>query len=105
MTKDEIKACGKPPPILNPFTGCCKCILAGVFKGLPAKGEKFDFKAMFEPDHNHAKVNSPEGDFPKLKEDHFWICTKVDSCRANTRPMALMGDANRSLFNPWTFDI
>merc|ERR1711924_427048 len=46
-------------------------------------------------------------EFKKLVADHFWLCTKADSSRSyyEGRKDALMGDANRSLYGPWTYDV
>merc|ERR1711988_112131 len=94
---------GKPPGILNPFTGCCSCILKGVFEGMAPKMQKYDFSDMLGDDSTNPGTRA--GAWPDFCKDNFWVCTKVDSCRGNKNPQALMGDAYRSLFNPWTFDI
>merc|ERR1719231_1501250 len=58
---------------------------------------------MFGPDSKHPKISTAA--WSDFCQDNFWVCTKGDSMRGNNRGNALMGDAYRSLFNAWKYDI
>jgi pimeloyl-ACP methyl ester carboxylesterase len=100
MTKEEKKKVGAPPGIMNPQKGCCGCILRSVFLGLPKGIAKHDFGPAFDPDFKdkHAKKR-----FDLMLLDDFWIASKCDALLGFTKGEALMGDAIRSLCNPWKF--
>lgn len=102
MTAEAAVRVGRPPSVLHPRTGCCGCILRSAFADFSPKGQKYDFSAHF-----HDEFSNPESipQWDVMKTDPFWVSIKVDSFRAFTRPAALMGDANRSLYGPWEYDI
>merc|ERR1719231_1015641 len=37
--------------------------------------------------------------------DPFWVSMKVDDCLGFNRPEALLGDAYRTLFGAWPYDV
>ncbi|CAD7964092.1 unnamed protein product [Amoebophrya sp. A120] len=102
MDKKTVGKVGKPPKCLDPFTGCCGCIIRGEFHKYVPKNQNYDFKLAFS---RESTLPTCKIGWEKLKADPFWVCTKVDSFLAYNRGDALMGDAARSLFNPWMFDI
>ena len=100
MTKEEKKNVGAPPGILHPTRGCLGCILRGVFTGMPAKIKKHNFEDSFGPDYKNKKAQKR---IEQVLADDFWIASKIDGLLGNMRGGALMGDAIRSLCNPWLY--
>lgn len=102
MSKKQVSAVGRPPSFLNPATGCCGCILRKSFAAFGKQAQKYDFKNCLQEEATSAKCKPV---WAELKEDPFWVCTKVDSYLANHDPQALLGDANRSLCSAWLYDL
>lgn len=102
MGKDVVKKVGRPPGCLNPHKGCCGCILRNEFVKPVKAFAKYDFAMMLKYDHDDKRC-APR--FQEMTKDHFWICCKVDSCRSFTRPEAQLGDAYRTLFRKWPYDV
>jgi pimeloyl-ACP methyl ester carboxylesterase len=100
MTKAEKQKIGAPPGILHPTRGCCGCILRSVFTGMPSKLKKHNFSDAFEPDYKNKKAKKR---LEQMLADDFWIASKLDGLLGNMRGEALMGDAIRTLCNPWLY--
>lgn len=63
---------------------------------------RYDFTAPTKDDRNDPRAA------PRWKEwtsDPFWVQMKVDDCLGFNRPDALLGDAYRSLFGSWPYDV
>mmetsp|Transcript_10605 Transcript_10605/g.25886 ORF Transcript_10605/g.25886 Transcript_10605/m.25886 type:complete len:342 (+) Transcript_10605:93-1118(+) len=102
MSKAQVSKVGRPPGCLNPVNGCCGCILRGAFGSFVKTNAQYKFETCFKEESS--KPTCRVG-WELFKNDPFWVCSKVDSFQAYNRPEALMGDAYRSLFSPWMFDI
>merc|ERR1711865_428659 len=63
---------------------------------------KYDFGAKMGPDAKDPKC-APR--FKQWTSDPFWVCCSVDSSLAYNRTFGQMGDAYRSLFKSWQYDV
>lgn len=99
ITSKIAEGASRPPSIMHPTEGWCGCILHSVFTGLIGKAAKYDFK-----DNVAAEMKCTQG-WDEMKEDKFWISSLVTSLRANTDPDGIIGDACRTLFGKWPFDV
>lgn len=102
MTAKLSKKVGKPPKVMDPNGGCLGFVLRGAFSGPIKQFGKYDLSPKMDPD---AKRKECEPRFKEWTSDPFWVCVAVDDARAFTKPFGQIGDAYRSLFQPWQYDV
>ena len=100
--KKLVSKIGKPPKIMDPNGGCLGFILRGAFSGPCKEYQKYNFAAPIKDDAKDPRCATR---FQEWMNDPFWVAMKVDDCLGFNRPEALLGDAYRTLFGAWPYDI
>ena len=102
MSAALAKKVGKPPKVMDPHDGCLGFVLRKAFTMPLKQFAKYDFGAKMGPDAKDPKC-APR--FKQWTSDPFWVCCSVDSSLAYNRTFGQMGDAYRSLFKSWQYDV